>query len=418
MNKSNCAEQMVWTTFALLVVSNIFQITYAIYLVLAIMVAVAISSCIIRKTGSHIWVFIVLALMGIVASLLKGTTDFYILARGVSYVIPFMLAIYFGAYNAYVGVSEKRFVQIITYAGIVYSVYYLVRTVVNFTGNYSSLRDSRATSYLIPVAFAIIIVYKLNREELFEKKSENLFFLILIISVLLNLSRTSLLIIGVTTAIGILAIARKRNYFGRALLVIIILIVGFVGVEVYVAYNTESIIASYINLLDLGVDQFLGKVQISSSADIIHNWRNYENQMAVIQFKNADLLEKIFGQGYQGVYVGQYSTLVMEADNSGYLPVLHNAYYTILTYSGVFGLIIFIITQISLVKHVTYDLRTKNNAFPLLTLCLMISIYLSATIIRSFIGKYVLMEVGLIIGFYFYRRRQRQGINSNNRSSQ
>lgn len=408
MNARKQAEQMVWTTFALLVISNIFQITYAIYLIVGVFVAIAISGCILKTTGSHIWIYIVLALMGIVASLFNGMADMYIIIRGVSYVLPFMFAIYLGAYNAYIGVSEKRFVQIIVYAGIVYSIYYLVSTVISFTGNYSSLRDSRASSYLISVAFAVMIVYKLNKEVLFNNKRDNVFFFVLFISVLLNLSRTSLLIVGVTVAISLLVMARKRDYFGRTLLIISILIIGFVCMEVYATHNTKSILASYLDLISQGVKQFFGKVDIISNEDIVHNWRNYENQLAVNQFKNVDLLEKIFGQGYRGVYVGQYSTLVMETDNSGYLPVLHNAYYTILTYSGVFGLIIFILSQSILLKHILSDFNTKRNVHSLLTLCLMVSLYLSATIIRSFIGKYVLIEVGLLIGFYFYRRRQRQ----------
>ena len=65
--------------------------------------------------------------------------------------------------------------------------------------------------------------------------------------------------------------------------------------------------------------------------------------MAQQQFLQSDILQKIFGHGARGLYVGtSISTIVSGAVTDGYLPVLHNGYYGMLTYAGVIGIILYL----------------------------------------------------------------------------
>lgn len=97
---------------------------------------------------------------------------------------------------------------------------------------------------------------------------------------------------------------------------------------------------------------FLGKVQNSINeimfvngdnlADISANWRGFEAARAFSIWQSSSIAEQIFGLGLgQLVDLGIYYEL-HEGSFVRYLPILHNAYFTVLVKFGALGLVLFI----------------------------------------------------------------------------
>jgi hypothetical protein len=81
----------------------------------------------------------------------------------------------------------------------------------------------------------------------------------------------------------------------------------------------------------------------SNVVAIIHNWRGFEAFMALREFYNASILEKIFGRGYGatvdlGMYIPMSSTMVYR-----YLPTLHNGYFYIVGKYGLVGVLLYLV---------------------------------------------------------------------------
>lgn len=377
-----------------------------VYLGIVFVLMVMVKSKMIIRTSTNAYVYIVLTIIAIVASLLNGTVRIYVLIRGASYLLPFFFALQLGAYVYDTGINEKRLIQIIVYSGLTYTIYYFVQTILNFTLSFSSFRENRVSSYLIACTAVIMITYKLHNELVFNRTKDNVIFILALIGSLINFSRASLLIIGITTVINILIVGRKKSYFSKVLGLAFVIVIIICIVIFYASTHPGSILADYTDLLRIGIMQFIGGIETNTRYEIVHNWRNHENNMALEQFMNCDLFQKLIGQGFRGVYVGSYASLVMGNGESGYIPLLHNAYYTILTYSGVLGLGLYVISQLRLVIKIQHDIKNDETVFNCIVFCLMLSLYLSATIIRGFIGKNILIEIGIVMGYYFTSRRR------------
>jgi hypothetical protein len=159
----------------------------------------------------------------------------------------------------------------------------------------------------------------------------------ILLATLISNSRTSIVLL-------ILAWLGARGTFrsGRKLVLAI-------GALIIVAELASPLLPQY----DINNITFLGKVHNSldelafergqNLADISANWRGFEAYKAFEMWQSSSLGEKIFGQGLGTLIdIGFYFDL--GGDYSvRYLPILHNAYFTVLVKFGVLGLLLFLI---------------------------------------------------------------------------
>ena len=104
---------------------------------------------------------------------------------------------------------------------------------------------------------------------------------------------------------------------------------------------------------DLGRLTFLGKVQNSINElmfvsgddmmEVTANWRGFEAFKAYKMWQEGSIVEQILGRGLGTlVDIGFYYEL-LDGYSVRYLPILHNAYFTVLVKFGVLGVVLFIV---------------------------------------------------------------------------
>ena len=75
------------------------------------------------------------------------------------------------------------------------------------------------------------------------------------------------------------------------------------------------------------------KTDWSRYENIVQNWRGYEVFVALNQFNNFSLLQKIMGNGFGTLIPVKYTNLVGVPLENGGIILLHNGYYTWIGYN-------------------------------------------------------------------------------------
>lgn len=168
----------------------------------------------------------------------------------------------------------------------------------------------------------------------------------ILMTVALSLSRTSILILLISWlgARGLLQSIGKALAIGVIILIFFGIIIPFLP-----SYNLEEItfLAKIRNSI-----QEISFVSNADSEQITANWRGYESFMAYQQWQSGSFMKKIFGQGIGttidiGIYYPLYGN---NSELVRYLPILHNGYFMILVKYGIFGLLMFIIFLLRLLR--------------------------------------------------------------------
>ncbi|AOE83160.1 O-antigen ligase family protein [Pseudomonas sp. TCU-HL1] len=113
---------------------------------------------------------------------------------------------------------------------------------------------------------------------------------------------------------------------------------------------------------------FLGKIKNSISEvsftksydeqEITTNWRGFEASQAQKQFESASTFEKLFGRGLGATVDLGFYVHMGEGLTYRHLPILHNAYYQVLTKFGLLGLFFY---ALFILGPILFGSTTKNK---------------------------------------------------------
>ncbi len=359
----------------------------------------------IVKTGADIWIFMFITILAIIMSIYNRIDiSFYMIIRGCQYCLGLVIAIYIGVYLQRYFIDEKRLIQDIARAGMLMTIYYIGYLLLLNDFSFATLRENRVNTSIAFIASIQMIMY-INNERIFSKKTDRCLLIGSMILSLFGFSRSNLMIILIAFGFSIISKARYKKYFINSFIILLVAILVFIGMAWYYADKPDTLIGSYINKLLLSLSELNSSQVFSSDAEISANWRGYEVSQAVQQFKKSNILQQVFGQGFRGVYVGQYSVYVGGTD--GYLPLLHNGYFSVLTYSGIVGLVLYMLFYI---KKIIY-MKKNGDKITNYTTCIYMSFLVSYIVITFFINGMIAKSIyfipGIFIGYMASRSRYR-----------
>lgn len=150
------------------------------------------------------------------------------------------------------------------------------------------------------------------------------------------------------------------------------------------------------------------KTDWSRYENIVQNWRGYEVFVALNQFNNFSLLQKIIGSGFGTLVPVKYTNLVGVPLGSGGIILLHNGYYTLLVKTGIFGLLCYLmffckLIFLSIKKY--FDNAMTSIVLLVISIITLISTYTTTGIFKRSYSFVTLIFIGFLI-FTLSRKRK------------
>lgn len=365
-------------------------------LIASLIILIVIVKKIYLRTGVDVWLFFMIAILGLFASWMGAdSVNNHIIVRGISYCVMSALVMLLGIYYSKSNVSYQRVVKIIVKCAIFYGIIDFLLLIQDGIWNFNALRENRS-GYLVLFGAFILGCFWASEEIVFSRKLDMIAFIVLLILSFVGFSRTNLLTLMILFLLIYCKKSKlKRNFLPYMFIALAVILGLFFLIWNYKDSNTY--LGNFIAIIQRGLSEAEVSNDFSSATSISLNWRGYENYIALRQFRESSVFQKIFGSGFAGVYAGENAKYVVQ--NTEYLALLHNGYLTVLNYSGIMGLICLISFS---VKKIINIIKNKSYNTPMGFLCfgLILTISVIMYVVRGFIGKSVFFEACFLIGYY------------------
>lgn len=185
------------------------------------------------------------------------------------------------------------------------------------------------------IGLYVIYFYKGDIE--LKKWSKAVLLLLFLTNIIIHFSRTNLIFLCILILFSGVKSNIKKIFNIVCYILILFFIVKIIFPETY---------DNFIDKIIYSFNELSYSNETWTPTDIVRNWRGYEMYCEIQQFEQANIMEKIFGNGFgKTLDVFGYAYLVSE-ENS--LAFLHNGYYTQLMIGGVIGVLLYIIWLIQL----------------------------------------------------------------------
>lgn len=223
------------------------------------------------------------------------------------------------------------------------------------------------------------------------------------VAIILSNSRTTVLIaLGlVATWAGLLA-SWRRAIFAVALAVA----VGFAIWPFLPAYTGGDL------TITVKWRRSIEELLFTDSFDarqMLLNWRGFEAYNAQLKFNHSNIINKIFGSGAGAtVDLGQSVDMGMGM-NYRFIPILHNGFYYILIKYGLLGIAIYTVSILKFINWGRVGLTNSHNFYDRLLRGIVLSIFLSTTVITGLFNKTELHGITIMTAWlvaYLYKEKR------------
>ena len=347
INKSKYKE-IIWPLIVLYSIRLFFPETNQIFMFLCLALILIIIGFAKRIyipdiKGLYPYLFVVIILSGV--GLVLYDTRY--VERDLFYVLPTIILVVLG-YYLYRVYETKSIVRTIIICGVIVSV----KSFINFLSYASAigeLQDLRnifnVDIYEICLMFLIMVVYVFNQEkEVFGKKIDIVILSVFLVHILLSLSRSAWaeVIAGlpVVIIINIFSNTRKASTYAKSAIIISLAVAGVI---ILYTVAPSNIIEDYNSKVENTSEELNADQRFNSIDEAMANWRAYENQSVISQWKKSSALVQVFGAGLgKGTFIKFIPYTWEGVDKEHTITLLHNGYYTMLPKGGVLGLIVLI----------------------------------------------------------------------------
>ena len=393
LNKANI-NQLLFTICVLIPFLNIYELSFAVWLVAII---VTLKNNYSFEFVKYLSIFLIIFFLSIIVGLFYNY-NLYFVIRDITYLLKPICGLLLG-YQLF-HKSIKNPFQFLVYAGVSIAVYHLVLVGygVLFAGarNVREIREHGGYFNDFEVYTLVLLVLKDKFNLEFSKKRGVIFLIILAVSSFFYLARTNFIqfVILVMAIKGIFVLNKKSLTI--ITIVIALVISGYTAIYYYNPIRNGKGVDEFLYKIKMApAEAFSTKINRDDWKQFNDNYRSYENIRTVQQLSHNSSLT--FGEGLgsqvdlkQKVYLGD-----MELR---FISILHNGYMTVLLKTGLLGLIIYLYSIIFFFKQKTYtniNLININYLFIGTGVFLIISNWV-------FMGYYNPVDTkSLLIGFLF-----------------
>lgn len=180
-----------------------------------------------------------------------------------------------------------------------------------------------------------------NNNYVFSKKIDNFIIVILCVHIFMSIGRVSILVpmfsVIVVLFMGKIYKENSKASFTKILTLIVVLMI--IAIVVLLIIPKDILVFMKEKILE--TFQEIDSSQVIDSTEVaMNNWRGYEMQVAIEQWKNSSIWQQIFGSGLgKGIHIDYvpYSWENMVEKNE--IPLLHNGFCTALIKTGLLGML-------------------------------------------------------------------------------
>ena len=296
--------------------------------------------------------------------------------RDLSYILPSVIWIYIGYYSKRLEKNsiKSTFKTICLYGTIVsFLCFFKFLSLGNV--EFVTLRRIFGTQvydigFILPTMFFIV---KICNGNVFGRKIDYIFLILMFLQVGLSFGRVAIL--EPLVIIIIIFILSFLFYEKRKLTLNAIFIVGIfslISILILVYALPKNISSTFVEKLLYSFDELDIDQEINSIASAMRNWRGYEMQATIEDWKNSNILERIFGCGMgDGVRI-KFIPFTWQGNLDGnLLPIMHNGFATVLAKGGVVGVISLLCLFIGPIVQgfgFIYDKKKQNVAIILIAI--------------------------------------------------
>lgn len=346
---------------------------------------------------------------------LLGITKYslYLVIRDVFYEFSNIIFILLGYALCKRNIKRKSLLKTFVISNSILSVITIIIGSVLIGSRGYSFADLRVNFsngiYSISILLPLCIIYKiLMKKDIISKKIDKNIIILWTLQILLNFSRTAILIVLSVLFISflILTIYKKINLNILKKIIKIVLLIAIL-IILLLKIIPDSIIERFDKKLKNSIVEISTNNSFNNDSEAQSNWRGYEIACAKKFWREENIFDKIFGRGNGTIipirYIPtQWKDIVDIQDGKKGVTVLHNTYYTLLCKGGVIAVFLFIYF---LLCNIYIGLKRCNSTSNfdiicgLFTIGLFIYLIINAYIIRALFQNDIQMTSSMLIGW-------------------
>ncbi len=299
------------------------------------------------------------------------------------------------------------------------SIVCLVRGILALTGTmeFVTFRSTfeigiKSISLLLPILAGKMLFLK---EKTLPWKLDIVTIILWMIQIVLNLSRTALVNLAISTVVVLVVVILKK----RASIASIIKLVSFLVVTILIVVALTSLMPkeakkTFSKKIDNMFEEVSSDGYYGNSETAQEDWRGYENSEALEQWKKSDAITKIIGSG-NGKLIHirfvpyQWKSIIEKQNNVTGVTILHNTFYTLLIKGGIILVALLLIFLFRNALLAIKMIRNDDYLFEgIVLLCIVMYILMDGYVVRVMIDRGEEMAPMLLLGYInalYYRRK-------------
>ncbi|WP_284650986.1 hypothetical protein [Flavobacterium terrisoli] len=352
--------QLLYATCVLIPFINIYELTFAVWFLTAV---VTISNRYSLGIIKYITCFSIILLTAYISSFFNAEST-YNFFRDIAYLLKPIIGLLVG-YQLYKRCQGKVFTTVV-YTGVFLSLAHLVIVAITFlrfrTISVNLLREFCGYHSDYEVYVLIILLFYKKFQLDWSPKRVRIFVILVATSIFLYLSRTNFIeFIVLYIAIKGYFVINKRSITVMSS-VLLFVVLGYTAVyQSNPQRSGKGIEAFLYKIKNAPIEPFKTKINKEDWKDFNDNYRSYENILTVKQVTSDGTSSILFGKGLGATINLGREIWTNDGEFIQYIPILHNGFATVFLKSGVFGVLFLIIFMILLGKPQKSNLVSVQN---------------------------------------------------------
>lgn len=262
--------------------------------------------------------------------------------RDLFYIVPTVLWIIIGYNLCANNQTGKSLLKTLYLYGMVISIKCVIDFLLNPTLNFNQIRVIFGTcvydiGFLLPIiAFEIIIL----KRTVFSAKLDCFILLLMIVQIGLSFGRIAILEPLIAFSIISILSIKSLGSKGRTIKILAgIFLILTIAVVILFYVLPDSTTSVFLAKIENSATEINTKQNIDSIASAMQNWRAYEMQATLKQWRKSGILSQAFGRGIgKGIDLEfvPYSWKSAGMIENGEMPLAHNGFYTLIPKGGGF----------------------------------------------------------------------------------
>lgn len=336
--------------------------------------------------------------------------------RDLFYIVPTVLWIIIGYNLCANNQTGKSLLKTLYLYGMVISIKCVIDFLLNPTLNFNQIRVIFGTcvydiGFLLPIiAFEIIIL----KRTVFSAKLDCFILLLMIVQIGLSFGRIAILEPLIAFSIISILSIKSLGSKGRTIKILAgIFLILTIAVVILFYVLPDSTTSVFLAKIENSATEINTKQNIDSIASAMQNWRAYEMQATLKQWRKSGILSQAFGRGIgKGIDLEfvPYSWKSAGMIENGEMPLAHNGFYTLIPKGGLFAVVSMLLIFVGAIHKGFKMTKCKNRECKIngiVLVSIMVAGFANMWVVRGAVCSEAFLVWGSILGWMYAEERRR-----------